>query len=131
MIRRPPRSTRTDTLFPYTTRFRSKRHQILLCLWRKGSRRALPAWRLPVSRASGGRGRKMHACLTIQKDHIRIYMLITRIINSFVRLRGENLVRSCRPPDRHAADGQPFSSPSDARMGLGRSEEHTSELQSL
>src|SRR3546814_10888406 len=25
MIRRPPRSTRTDTLFPYTTRFRSKR----------------------------------------------------------------------------------------------------------
>src|SRR3546814_7150466 len=24
MIRRPPRSTRTDTLFPYTTRFRSK-----------------------------------------------------------------------------------------------------------
>src|SRR3546814_4646730 len=25
MIRRPPRSTRTDTLFPYTTRFRSGR----------------------------------------------------------------------------------------------------------
>src|SRR3546814_13476863 len=23
MIRRPPRSTRTDTIFPYTTRFRS------------------------------------------------------------------------------------------------------------
>src|SRR3546814_17231046 len=27
MIRRPPRSTRTDTLFPYTTLFRSKTHQ--------------------------------------------------------------------------------------------------------
>src|SRR3546814_2888268 len=28
MLRRPPRSTRTDTLFPYTTLFRSKRtHQ--------------------------------------------------------------------------------------------------------
>src|SRR3546814_5166109 len=26
MIRRPPRSTRTDTLFPYTTLFRSMRH---------------------------------------------------------------------------------------------------------
>src|SRR3546814_3449949 len=26
MIRRPPRSTRTDTLFPYTTLFRSKHH---------------------------------------------------------------------------------------------------------
>src|SRR3546814_9023981 len=33
MIRRPPRSTRTDTLFPYTTRFRSARlhdHRALL-----------------------------------------------------------------------------------------------------
>src|SRR3546814_8340505 len=28
MIRRPPRSTRTDTLFPYTTLFRSGRAQI-------------------------------------------------------------------------------------------------------
>src|SRR3546814_9035595 len=27
MIRRPPGSTRTDTLFPYTTPFRSLRHQ--------------------------------------------------------------------------------------------------------
>src|SRR3546814_19532291 len=26
IIRRPPRSTRTDTLFPYTTLFRSKQH---------------------------------------------------------------------------------------------------------
>src|SRR3546814_3233748 len=34
MIRRPPRSTRTDTLFPYTTLFRSKSHR--------------PAIRLPV-----------------------------------------------------------------------------------
>src|SRR3546814_15497005 len=28
MIRRPPRSTRTDTLFPYTTLFRSDRHPV-------------------------------------------------------------------------------------------------------
>src|SRR3546814_17272839 len=28
MIRRPPRSTRTDTLFPYTTLFRSMREDI-------------------------------------------------------------------------------------------------------
>src|SRR3546814_11804841 len=28
MIRRPPRSTRTDTLFPYTTLFRSTRRRI-------------------------------------------------------------------------------------------------------
>src|SRR3546814_7136962 len=30
MIRRPPRSTRTDTLFPYTTLFRSRAGGILL-----------------------------------------------------------------------------------------------------
>src|SRR3546814_7195920 len=29
MIRRPPRSTRTDTLFPYTTLFRSARYTAL------------------------------------------------------------------------------------------------------
>src|SRR3546814_1740970 len=29
MLRRPPRSTRTDTLFPYTTLFRSQRVQFL------------------------------------------------------------------------------------------------------
>src|SRR3546814_1749764 len=28
MIRRPPRSTRTDTLFPYTTLFRSHDHEL-------------------------------------------------------------------------------------------------------
>src|SRR3546814_7273855 len=32
MIRRPPRSTRTDTLFPYTTLFRSIDHP-----WREGA----------------------------------------------------------------------------------------------
>src|SRR3546814_12431677 len=30
MIRRPPRSTRTDTLFPYTTLFRSARARLQL-----------------------------------------------------------------------------------------------------
>src|SRR3546814_14997234 len=35
MIRRPPRSTRTDTLFPYTTLFRSLlRRKLTLEAWR-------------------------------------------------------------------------------------------------
>src|SRR3546814_3151621 len=38
MIRRPPRSTRTDTLFPYTTLFRSK---ALLC---RGSASSTVRW---------------------------------------------------------------------------------------
>src|SRR3546814_4994914 len=59
MIRRPPRSTRTDTLFPYTTLFRSVR--------RTGGRRAaqLPARSLPgtavrgaVTRGHAGCGRR-------------------------------------------------------------------------
>src|SRR3546814_16160997 len=35
MIRRPPRSTRTDTLFPYTTLFRSRSEYSIAgrCMW--------------------------------------------------------------------------------------------------
>src|SRR3546814_7486744 len=51
MIRRPPRSTRTDTLFPYTTLFRShaprRRHQPARHLHRPLGRRRCCA---PVSR---------------------------------------------------------------------------------
>src|SRR3546814_7938420 len=39
MIRRPPRSTRTDTLFPYTTLFRSATQQL-----RGRTLRLDPAW---------------------------------------------------------------------------------------
>src|SRR3546814_951762 len=38
MIRRPPRSTRTDTLFPYTTLFRSILFPFLRCDFRFSSR---------------------------------------------------------------------------------------------
>src|SRR3546814_3966760 len=34
MLRRPPRSTRTDTLFPYTTLFRSKRANVSQAIWK-------------------------------------------------------------------------------------------------
>src|SRR3546814_20327208 len=42
MIRRPPRSTRTDTLFPYTTLFRS--HD---CWRAPGEEIRKPSWSLP------------------------------------------------------------------------------------
>src|SRR3546814_8138259 len=38
MIRRPPRSTRTDTLFPYTTLFRSHQRPVNVGLLQKGRR---------------------------------------------------------------------------------------------
>src|SRR3546814_12614480 len=39
MIRRPPRSTRTDTLFPYTTLFRSRTHCNLVWCWHNTGKR--------------------------------------------------------------------------------------------
>src|SRR3546814_9137730 len=86
MIRRPPRSTRTDTLFPYTTLFRSGRTA-------PGASRAQPAGRLVGAGAAGrpgGAGR-------------------------------HGAVRNRRDPLRGPA----------VRAGGARSEEHTSELQSL
>src|SRR3546814_19026025 len=69
MIRRPPRSTRTDTLFPYTTLFRSAaaggaapaghvrmRHG-LRNTCRSGFSRGLLTWPLPLRRqGEAGRG---------------------------------------------------------------------------
>src|SRR3546814_6588390 len=37
MIRRPPRSTRTATLFPYTTLFRSENLVLALCIRQQGA----------------------------------------------------------------------------------------------
>src|SRR3546814_4866828 len=60
MIRRPPRSTRTDTLFPYTTRFRSSRffqqhgigrRQRLRCKVRTETLYAVPRHILPAQNA--------------------------------------------------------------------------------
>src|SRR3546814_18527390 len=72
MIRRPPRSTRTDTPFPYTTLFRSLHQQAQLASGRFAAahhqaaagcevveRRKIPHWRLPRpadQRGLGGAG---------------------------------------------------------------------------
>src|SRR3546814_3875387 len=44
MIRRPPRSTRTDTLFPYTTLFRSSRRRASTVVHVAGSPWAAEKW---------------------------------------------------------------------------------------
>src|SRR3546814_1016972 len=51
MIRRPPRSTRTDTLFPYTTLFRSGRQAPL---WPQGGRTGRRRGRRPQRAYAGG-----------------------------------------------------------------------------
>src|SRR3546814_19776693 len=50
MIRRPPRSTRTDTLFPYTTLFRSEKNTGWPC-W--GARRPVTSSRDLAGRTEG------------------------------------------------------------------------------
>src|SRR3546814_10805113 len=87
MIRRPPRSTRTDTLFPYTTLFRSVR---------RASGRALH----PGPRTNDGGDRKPRSAGNRTAPQVRL-----------LRFR-------CQVHRR------------DDRACL-RSEEHTSELQSL
>src|SRR3546814_2856980 len=96
MIRRPPRSTRTDTLFPYTTLFRSPGYRAAA---------AAPRQQLLSTTEVLPRMGSLAPCgAALERDD------------------GEG----ARPVDRraldegHAADGEPC-----------RSEEHTSELQSL
>src|SRR3546814_7241833 len=56
MIRRPPRSTRTDTLFPYTTLFRSPQAAGKDAEGSRGKRRLLcPASAAPPGRQGGDR----------------------------------------------------------------------------
>src|SRR3546814_17817583 len=58
MIRRPPRSTRTDTLFPYTTLFRSQiavRLDIMKAAVVAAIQLAVGSDRQPVGAAAGGR----------------------------------------------------------------------------
>src|SRR3546814_7693978 len=83
MIRRPPRSTRTDTLFPYTTLFRSRREL--------DAREVRLSWR--ARRADGVVG---HGA-----------------VERTAANAGRAIVRRRR------------------RLSVPRSEEHTSELQSL
>src|SRR3546814_4686351 len=87
MIRRPPRFTRTDTLFPYTTLFRSVCHHPRF-------RHAHPAPSAASAKDDGDGGRRCDRT---------------------------------RSRYQHVGNGRALR----ARMDTRRSEEHTSELQSL
>src|SRR3546814_6271210 len=89
MIRRPPRSTRTDTLFPYTTLFRSPVHRP-------------PALVTGIGRATGPPAR---------------------------RTAGPPGAANRQPAHARRGADAPLGRPGPA--ALDRSEEHTSELQSL
>src|SRR3546814_7387368 len=107
MIRRPPRSTRTDTLFPYTTLFRSRRTVL---------RRPREAQK--ESRARGWR-RAERTDLCVQCIVLRGQLDVARTIEG--KDHGEW---------RRRGPSAPVSRRSAVHRGP-RSEEHTSELQSL
>src|SRR3546814_9279890 len=96
MIRRPPRSTRTDTRFPYTTLFRSS-----------------PS-------GNGGRARDLPRRSTPCVRPLRMLEPSTRTRPPLWRDRflDRSCGVSCQPVDEHILPKE-------------RSEEHTSELQSL
>src|SRR3546814_2326261 len=93
MIRRPPRSTRTDTLFPYTTLFRSR-----------------------VFETGGG---EIVLALEIISDAGGVEPDAPRDIGEGHALRALGVDRLGRGGENRVA------------LGMKRSEEHTSELQSL
>src|SRR3546814_8150399 len=93
MIRRPPSATRTDTLFPYTTLFRSD-----------ASPELREKTRLTTVRNFGISG-------FIEQDDAEAWQGIQRVAQGPV--------------------GRRLTAKYQAQLGIVRSEEHTSELQSL
>src|SRR3546814_4857084 len=92
MIRRPPRSTRTDTLFPYTTLFRSS-----LCCYASDFRSRQSECKGPLHGFPGAMGGTLH-----MRSAVEVHR---------------------QPRSISSTQSQVFQT--------WRSEEHTSELQSL
>src|SRR3546814_9494719 len=85
MFRRPPRSTRTDTLFPYTTLFRSLRHSRRL----RGRRTSVRPRRFPgVLPSAGAAGRRSEEHTSELQSLMRISYAVFCLnkTNTFIRI---------------------------------------------
>src|SRR3546814_2572854 len=143
MIRPPPRSTRTDTLFPYTTLFRSiavavalfadlleipaRVHEEIHVLdlpHRRG-----PAVKTPLRVLDRHIGRgKRRARVGLVLDDLEVDAAIG-MLEADITLAEARARFSGRDPVAVQMDDPPFERPLGDR--IGRSEEHTSELPSL
>src|SRR3546814_8471138 len=131
MIRRPPRSTRTYTLFPYTTLFRSDRGiRFAITSGRppRGMAMLVDPLRLDTPIAAFNGGVFVGADLAPIENHTlpppvarkTVGLLAEHGLDIWVYRGHDWLVRDPRAP--HVARGQ---------WTVKRSEEHTSELKSL
>src|SRR3546814_2562208 len=114
MIRQPPRSTRTDTLFPYTTLFRS--HD-------KRSKRFYAAGRVRCRNTSSRSGSRVETSTMPMPSFCTAASTSPALARSFIYV-----MVSTRPPVSSTFSKQPCIGASSRSR---RSEEHTSELQSL
>src|SRR3546814_1491362 len=115
MIRRPPRSTRTDTLFPYTTLFRSPIYFVIPARVGGDFDRRSPDDEFKSSRSIGG-DPIQHRAPPVHPSRRAHPVSSSRLPPRQVRpMRPAGNRRSLRP----------------ATSARSRSEEHTSELQSL
>src|SRR3546814_7623364 len=114
MIRRPPRSTRTDTLFPYTTLFRSarislaqeplvfRRQGISPCLSLLMSAFALPIPPRPITRSLHWRTeRSATACSKLRsEEHTSELQSLMRISYAVFCLKKKNTNRKVCKDDK-------------------------------
>src|SRR3546814_7368159 len=87
MIRRPPRSTRTDTLFPYTTLFRSPIRSPRLHLRRAAKQRKFPR-AMP---------RCASASLARSEEHTSELQSLMRISYAVFCLKKKNMIDNLDP----------------------------------
>src|SRR3546814_5760866 len=119
MLRRPPRSTRTDTLFPYTTLFRSHHEAVR----QRHHRDQVPAGRsdlMTFGAPKPERSADPYRVMLVD-DSAVIRGLFARALESDPEIE---IVAS-------VTDGPMALTTLEKRLGRIRSEEHTSELQSL
>src|SRR3546814_3041485 len=101
MIRRPPRSTRTDTLFPYTTLFRSPARRQRP----RSEGRGLPRRRL--RRGDRRRRDERHRLLLRSEEHTSELQSLMRISYAVFCLKKKNRsththnILTCNSKDKH------------------------------
>src|SRR3546814_6457103 len=123
MIRRPPRSTRTDTLFPYTTLFRSGRNRLVA-----DHHDLVARLELRVRRHRTGDRRRDHRLQPLHADHENgpVEHDRQRKIEQWAGRNDQHAFanRGTRERVRQLSGGA-------VTITAYRSEENTSELQSL